>query len=125
RAGHHAPGALAGVATRLGGTDAAGPGSGGCLAAAPAVRRLLAGIAPAAASTLVGHGRPAGRAPARPGARPPGATATAYLHTARDVPPASRETPVTTATVDMAGGPIGGAARFRAEVRGYLERSAR
>ena len=32
---------------------------------------------------------------------------------------------MTTATVDMAGGPIGGAGRFRAEVRGYLERSAR
>jgi glycosyltransferase involved in cell wall biosynthesis len=32
---------------------------------------------------------------------------------------------VTTATVDMAGGSIGGAARLQAEVRGYLERSAR
>jgi hypothetical protein len=32
---------------------------------------------------------------------------------------------VTTATVDMAGGSIGGAARYHAEVRGYLERSAR
>ncbi len=28
-------------------------------------------------------------------------------------------------TIDLAGGQIGGAARFRAEVRGYLERSAR
>jgi hypothetical protein len=32
---------------------------------------------------------------------------------------------VTTATVDMAGGSIGGAARFHSEVRRYLERSAR
>jgi glycosyltransferase involved in cell wall biosynthesis len=32
---------------------------------------------------------------------------------------------VTTATVDMAGGTIGGAGRYRAEVWGYLERSAR
>jgi hypothetical protein len=31
----------------------------------------------------------------------------------------------TTVTVDLAGGQIGGAARFRAEVRSYLERSAR
>jgi hypothetical protein len=34
--------------------------------------------------------------------------------------------PVTTiVTIDLAGGQVGGAARFRAEVRGYLERSAR
>ena len=32
---------------------------------------------------------------------------------------------MTTATVDMAGGSIGGAARFHSEVRRYLERSAR
>ncbi len=32
---------------------------------------------------------------------------------------------MTIATVDMAGGSIGGAARFHSEVRGYLERSAR
>jgi hypothetical protein len=32
---------------------------------------------------------------------------------------------MTTATVDIAGGAIGGAGRFRAEVWGYLERSAR
>ncbi len=31
----------------------------------------------------------------------------------------------TTVTIDLAGGQIGGAARFRTELRGYLERSAR
>src|SRR5258708_5339665 len=125
------------MAARPGRADAAGPGRGAGLAAAAAVPGLPPGIPPAAAAAMVARRRPDGRAPAHRAARQQGAArqrgvarsvANACLYPARDVPGRqliSGRTSVTTATIDVAGGAMGGAGRFRVEVYKYLRQSGR